>query len=214
MKTSTLRLLAIGLVWIVSAAPAGAATERFVLDVKPGVLVSPDADGFEIRHESGAVYDHIDGPAILAFELNTGMGFDLDNQRDQIDVLLGWSPLLRGGIEGNLFALSAAGRRQIAKYAHLGLLVGAAALPNPAWHASSDASARFNEDDIELGGTGGGILGLDFTLGGKTIMFTANVSLLLLAPLDVESRNDSLVLSDDSLNLSGVAIHLGAKARF
>ena len=207
-------LLAACFVWIASVLAAGAATERFVMDIKPGVLVSPDIDGFEIRNQSGVLYDLIDGPAILAFELNTGMGFDLDNQRDQIDLLLGWSPLLRGGIEGNLFALSASGRRQIAKYAHLGLLVGAAALPNPAWNASKDAVARFNEDDIEMGGTGGGVLGLDFTLGGKTVMFTANVSLLLLAPLDVESRNEELVLSDDSLNLSGLTVHLGAKARF
>ena len=65
-----------------------------------------------------------------------------------------------------------------------------------------------------MGGTGGGILGLDFTLGGKIVAFTANVSLLLLAPLDVESRNEELVLSDDSLNLSGLTVHLGAKVRF
>ena len=213
LKTSAM-LRAAGLAWIAFALAAGAATERTVLDVKPGVLVCPDIDGFEIRNRTGSVYDHIDGPAILAFEINGGMGFDLDNQRDQVDFLLGWSPLLRGGIEGNLFTLSASGRRQVAKYAHLGLLVGAAALPNPAWSASKDAVAGFDEDDIEMGGTGGGVLGLDFTLGGKTVAFTANVSLLLLASLDVESRNESLVLSDDSMNLSGLAVHLGAKVRF
>ncbi len=204
MKKTLILFITVFVTMISTPCFAGA---DFILDLKPAsILFSPDIDAFKVSRTSGWTYysDTISGGGSWMPTLKAGLR--IDTSALNIDVTGGVGFLVSGAFHSPMYLADLALRFKISKHATIGPHVSVIKF-DPKWDGSlSDSS------DVKLSGETSIMPGLCFTVGGKTVSFSASIDYIDTS-FDVTTYN-GWVANDNSLDMSGFAIQLGVLFSF
>lgn len=202
-------ILSLLLILSVASTSFAGETVKFVFDVRPaGILVSSKVDGFSAASSSSSYYyssfrsETVDGS--LSLMPNARLGIGIDAGVLNLDLTGGGGFLYNAAFTAPFTMVDAAARFKLGSAVTMGPHVGVLAFSEPKW--SGDAPIKFSSNTGVMGG-------LDFTAG-RSFAFKASVD-FVKASFDAKmERGSNWYLSDNELDISGVALQLGFTGRF
>jgi hypothetical protein len=184
---------------ILSPTGSASADTDFILDIVPGyILFSTDLDGAKVT--DGKRVEEIDGYLSNMPILTGGLG--INKEKMFIDLTGGLGYLFNSSFTSVMYLFDAAGRF---KFSDDRMTVGphfSLVYFQPSWDGDLD---------ISLSNEAGFILGATLTVGTRPFSFLASLD-YVNASLGVDAPDASV--SQDDLDLSGIAIQLGLILRF
>lgn len=193
---------------------ASLAEVDFVIGAYPlSFLNSPDAEDFSAAEMTGPFSfrtERVDGETSWIPSIVGGIG--IDTPAAYIDLTIGGGYANGGDVYTAGFFLADLAARFKVYDSSTRVSTGTIVTFGP--HASVIYfDPKYKGDiDVELEETAGFIIGPAFTIGKKSISFSASVDYVYL-PVDVKSK-PGIFTSDDELDLSGIAVQMGVLFRF
>jgi hypothetical protein len=196
------------LIWIIMlTTPCLAAEVDMVFDIKPlSLFISPDLDGFKAFRGSRyySYSEEIEGAGSIAPNARLGLGIDTDNMI--VDLTGGFGVLFNDAFEGSFLTIDIAPRFKMAN--------GLITLGPHFTYLKFDELDWSHDADIEFSDSTGFLAGLNFSVG-RSISFVLSIDYLGADPFEVTAKAGSgWSLSQQELEMSGIAIQMGVGGHF